>query len=120
MARHNREASGEDQRGYDHTVNYQPDWLRLVKVTRALESGRQSTKTLVRNPHDHRQSEPGDRVRTRIISPDQGLDIEVAVHDPRSQVVRFRVACVVRTEDGGQEEVEYTVEGALPPPRSRR
>lgn len=120
MARHNREGSGEDQRGFAHTVSYQPDWLRLVKVTRALESGRQSTKTLVRNPHGHRDAEPGDRIRTRITSEDQGVDIEVAVHDPRSQVVRFRVACVVRGEDGEEEEVEYTVEGALPPPSRRR
>lgn len=120
MARHNREASGEDQRGYDHTVNYQPDWLRLVKVTRALETGRQSTKTLVKNPLDRREAEPGDRVRTRITSPDQGVDVEVAIHDPGKRVVRFRVACVVQSEDGGEEEVEYTVEGALPPPRPRR
>lgn len=119
MARHNREGSGEDQRGFDHTVNYQPDWLKLVKVTRALETGRQSTKTLVRNPHDHREAEPGDRVRTRITSPAQGVDFEVSVHDPRSRVVRFRVACVVRGENGAEEEVEYTVEGALPPPTRR-
>jgi hypothetical protein len=120
MARHNREGSGEDQRGFAHTVNYQPDWLRLVKVTRALESGRQSTKTLVRNPHDFREAEPGDRVRTRITSPEQGLDIEVAVHDPGSRVVRFRVACVVQGDNGGEEEVEFTVEGALPPAAARR
>ena len=50
MARHNREGQGTDQHGHSYSVNYQPDWLRQVKVTRTLESGRQSTKTLFRNP----------------------------------------------------------------------
>jgi len=50
LARHNREGQGADQRGFEYAVNYQPDWLRQVKVTRQLETGRQSTKTLFRNP----------------------------------------------------------------------
>ena len=50
MARHNRDARGTDQRGYDYEISYQPDWVRLIKVTRTLESGRQSTKTLFKNP----------------------------------------------------------------------
>jgi hypothetical protein len=49
MARHNRVARGSDQRGETYELSYQPDWLRLVKVTRTLESGRQSTKTLFKN-----------------------------------------------------------------------
>lgn len=118
MARHNREGSGADQHGHEYVVGYQPDWLRLVKVTRVLDSGRQSTKTLFRNPHGHREADPGDRVRTQIRSRAQGLDVEVSVHDPREQVRRIRVSCMVDTSQGGQEEVEFVIEGALPPGRS--
>lgn len=115
MARHNRDGSGADQRGHEYEVSYQPDWLRMVKVTRALENGRQSTKTLFRNPLDRREAEPGDRVRTRIVSPVQGLDVEVAVSDPEGRVTRLRVACRVPLDEGGDEEVEFSIEGALPP-----
>lgn len=118
MARHNREGTGADQRGFEYRVGYQPDWLRLVKVTRTLESGRQSTKTLFKNPLSRGEAEPGDRVRTSIESPDQGLEVEVSVHDPSSQVTRVRVACRVATPDGREDEVEFTIEGALPPSRS--
>ena len=115
MARHNRDGSGADQRGHEYEVNYQPDWLRLVKVTRALETGRQSTKTLFRNPLDRREAEPGDRIRTRIVSPEQGIDVEVAVSDTMGRVTRVRVACRVPLPEGGDEEVEFSIEGALPP-----
>ncbi len=115
MARHNREGHGADQRGFEYGVNFQPDWLRQVKVTRRLETGRQSTKTLFRNPSDRAEAEPGDRVRTRITSPDQGLDFEVALSDPGSAVTRIRVAYAVPSEDGhGDEEIEFTLEGNLP------
>ncbi|MGD2068265.1 MAG: hypothetical protein PVI57_06225 [Gemmatimonadota bacterium] len=117
MARHNRDGHGADQRGFDYTVSFQPDWLRLVKVTRQLETGRQSTKTLCKNPAEHRESEPGDRVRTRISSPKQDLDFEVAVTDPARVVTRIRVACVVTDDDGKEREVEFTLENALPPAR---
>jgi len=115
MARHNRDGSGADQRGHEYGISYQPDWLRVVKVTRTLESGRQSTKTLYRNPSDHREAEPGDRVRTRISSPDQDLDFEVAVTDPGCAVTRIRVAYAVINEEGIREEVEFTLEDGLPP-----
>lgn len=118
MARHNREGTGADQRGFEYRVGYQPDWLRLVKVTRTLESGRQSTKTLFKNPLSRGEAEPGDRVRTSIASPDQGLDVEVAVYDPASQVTRVRLACRVETPGGGEDEVEFMIEGALPRARS--
>jgi hypothetical protein len=96
VARHNREGMGADQRGYEYGVSYQPDWLKLVKVTRQLESGRQSTKTLFRNPASEPQAEPGDRIRTRI--------------DPRAAVKRVRIAYEVPGENGRPEEVEFTLE----------
>jgi hypothetical protein len=111
VARHNREGQGADQRGFEYGVNYQPDWLKRVKVTRQLETGRQSTKTLFRNPVNHAEAEPGDRVRTRIVSPDQRLDFEVALTDPKAAVRRIRVAYVLPLEDGArEEEVEFTLE----------
>lgn len=112
MARHNREGSGADQRGYEYGVSYQPDWLKLVKVTRQLESGRQSTKTLFRNPSE-REAEPGERVRTRIVSSDQRLDFEVALTDPRAAVKRVRIAYEVPGENGRVEEVEFTLESEI-------
>ena len=115
MARHNRDGHGADQRGHEYTVSYQPDWLRFVKVTRQLDTGRQSTKTLFRNPADRQEAEPGDRIRTQILSPDQDLDIEVAVTDPRGVVSRIRIACKVVGEDGVEDEVEFTLENDLPP-----
>lgn len=110
MARHNREGSGADQRGFEYGVSYQPDWLKQVKVTRQLESGRQSTKTLFRNPADGPAAEPGDRIRTRIVSADQSLDFEVALTDPRRAVRRVRIAYEVPGESGRIEEVEFTLE----------
>ena len=110
MARHNRDGAGADQRGFQYGVSYQPDWLKLVKVTRQLESGRQSTKTLFRNPATGPEAEPGDRIRTRIVSPDQSLDFEIALTDPRVAVKRVRIAYEVLGENGRVEEVEFTLE----------
>ena len=115
MARHNREGKGTDQRGFVYRVSYQPDWLQLIKVTRELESGRQSTKTLFRNP-GHREQSPGGRVRTRVSSPDQGMDFEVSIDDPRPVVRRVIVETVVEKEDGTEEVVLFTMEDDLPPP----
>ncbi len=113
MARHNREGQGADQQGFAYSVNYQPDWLRLVKVTRTLDSGRQSTKTLFRNPASTREAPPGDRIRTRLLSADQDLDVEVSIGDPLSNVRRVQVTCVMPTGDGGSEEVTFTLEDDL-------
>lgn len=123
MARHNREGRGTDQRGFEYTVNYQPDWLRHVKVTRKLKSGRQSTMTLFRNPADRQEAKPGKKVRTRITSTDQGLDFEVVIRDRGHGVSKFRVAYEVSVPGGKgnrTEEVEFTVENELPPPGSGR
>lgn len=110
MARHNREGSGADQRGFEYVVNYQPDWLRLVKVTRQLETGRQSTKTLFRNPGRLSQTEPGDRIRTRVQSTDQKLDFELALSDPRGAVRSVKITYALPGGGHGTEEVEFTLE----------
>ena len=114
MGRHNREGKGADQLGYEYHLNYQPDWLRLVKVTRTLDSGRQSTKTLFRNPSPGRRQAPSEKVRTRIVSAGQGLDLEVAVSDPNGCVHRIQVTCMIPNEDGDSEEVVYTLEERVP------
>ncbi|HIF06582.1 MAG TPA: hypothetical protein EYQ64_06400 [Gemmatimonadetes bacterium] len=110
MARHNREGNGADQCGFEYGVNYQPDWLKLVKVTRQLETGRQSTKTLFRNPVNGPRAEPGDRIRTRIISHDQALDFELSLTDPRAAVRRIRISYALPGDDGRANEVEFTLE----------
>ena len=110
MARHNRDGAGADQRGVEYGVSYQPDWLKQVKVTRQLETGRQSTKTLFRNPAAGPQAGPGDRIRTRITSSDQSLDFEVALTDPKAAVKRVRIAYEVPGPNGRTEEVEFTLE----------
>lgn len=113
MARHNREGAGADQRGFEYGVSYQPDWLKQVKVTRTLESGRQSTKTLFKNPQGTPEAEPGERIRTRIFSADQSLEFELALTDPRSAVKRVRIAYEVPGENGRPEEVEFTLESEV-------
>lgn len=90
MARHNREGKGEDQIGRKYVVSFQPDWFHQVKVTRDLESGRQSTKTLFRNPEPP-TADPGPRVRTRIESEELGISFEITVEDPRGIVRRITV-----------------------------
>jgi len=116
MARHNREDRGSDQRGYDYRISYQPDWLQAVKVTRTLESGRQSTKTLFRNPSP-RQQDPGGKVRTRITSPEQNLDFEITISDPNQVVKRVIVEAVAPTATGEEEIVVFTLEDDNPPPK---
>jgi hypothetical protein len=90
MARHNREASGADQRGFEYTISYQPDWLRQVKVSRLLGTGRQSTKTLFVNPEPPARA-PGQLVRTGIRCEAQELGFELAVTDPRGVIRRVIV-----------------------------
>jgi hypothetical protein len=116
MARHNREGHGTDQHGHSYAVNYQPDWLRQVKVTRTLDSGRRSTKTLFRNPASQSEAPPGDNVRVRVSSPEQGLDVEVGVGDPRLRVRKVQVYYAVPRPGGGEDEVVLTLEDGLLPP----
>jgi hypothetical protein len=112
MARHNRDGRGSDQRDYEYTISYQPDWLRQVKVTRLLPSGRQSTKTLFTNPQPPRR-DPGRQVRTRIRSREQGLTFEVAVTDPEGVVKRV----IVETGPAGsvagnlgRQDIQFTID----------
>lgn len=115
MARHNREGRGADQRGYEYVISYQPDWLRQVKVTRKLESGRQSTKTLFRNP-GYREQPPGARVRTQLVARDQDLDLEVVLNDPNQVVRRVVVEAVVPDPRGGEEVIVFAFDDVMPPP----
>ncbi|HEX6923985.1 MAG TPA: hypothetical protein VF167_01040 [Longimicrobiaceae bacterium] len=108
MARHNREGRGEDQLGRTYLVSYQPDWFYQVKVTRDLASGRQSTKTLCRNPEPP-QGEPGSRVRTRILSEELGLDFEISLEDARGVIRRITVETVVPEGPDQGEPVAFTI-----------
>jgi hypothetical protein len=108
MARHNREGSGEDQLGRSYSVSYQPDWFYQVKVTRDLESGRQSTKTLFRN-QEQPQADPGPRVRTRIDSEELGLSFEISLEDPGGVVRRITVETVAPSGPDKGEAVGFTI-----------
>lgn len=109
MGRHNREARGADQRGYDYEISYQPDWLHQIKVTRTLESGRQSTKILFRNPVA-REQPPVPRARTRIVSAEQQLDVEVDLNDPHGVVKRIIVVTSPAAGDTTEEELEFMIQ----------
>ena len=102
MARHNREGEGEDQHGRRYRIGYQPDWLRQIKVTCDLDNGRQSTKTLLRNPEPPAQS-PGPRVHTEVAAAELGLGFGLTLHDERRVVRRIIVETVI---PGGAERGE--------------
>ena len=103
MARHNREGVGEDQLGHRYRISYQPDWLRTIRVTRRLPSGRRSTKVLLRNPDPRPLDSHRALVRTRIESPSQGLAVEIAL----------------RTDSAPFEEVELLWRGGSGPVQAR-
>lgn len=111
MARHNREGSGEDQLGRSYTVSYQPDWFYQVKVTRDLESGRQSTKTLFRNPESP-EADPGTRVRTKVWSEELGVEFEVTIEDPRGIVKRITVETTAPDGPDSGQNLGFTVSRA--------
>ena len=108
MARHNREGRGEDQKGREYIISYQPDWFHQVKVTRDLETGRQSTKTLYRNP-DTPIAEPGSKVRTRVQSEELGVDFEIALDDPRGVIRRVTVETVAPEGEEQGEAVSFVI-----------
>jgi hypothetical protein len=108
MARHNRVARGSDQRGDSYELSYQPDWLRLVKVTRMLESGRQSTKTLFKNPTKREQT-PGQRIRTRVASREHRVEFEIELSDPLGVVRRITVETAPQA--GSDDRLVFTIDG---------
>ncbi len=108
MARHNREGRGEDQYGHQYTISYQPDWLHQVKVTRDLQSGRQSTKTLFRNSEPPERA-PGSRVRTAISAPELGIELEVSIEDPRLLVRRVTIEATVPEGPEQGETVVFSI-----------
>lgn len=108
MARHNRDGGGSDQRGFEYAISYQPDWLRLIKVARTLPNGRQSTKTLFRNP-ERRVRPPGPRVRTRITSAAQNLDFQITVTDPHQVVRRVIVETTPRGATRPEDRVSFVL-----------
>ena len=111
MARHNREGTGQDQLGRTYAISYQPDWFYQVKVTRDLESGRQSTKTLFRNP-EVPEAEPGSRVRTKITSEELGVDFEITIEDPNGIVKRITVETVAPEGADAGQNVGFVVSRA--------
>ncbi len=112
MARHNREGHGSDQCGFEYTISYQPDWLKQVKVSRLLPTGRQSTKTLFA-PADAPERKPGRQVRTEIRSESQGLFFEVAITDPDRVVRRVIIETGRAGGSGGvqsDDDIQFTIE----------
>jgi hypothetical protein len=108
MARHNREGEGEDQHGRRYRIGYQPDWLRLLKVTRFLSNGRQSTKTLLRNP-DPPAADPGPRIRTQVEAEELGLCFELTLNDERRVVRRIIVETVIPDGEERGQVVSFVV-----------
>ena len=113
MARHNREGRGVDQHGELWVVSYQPDWFRRVKISRELPDGRRrSSMTLVENPAERAEDEPGKVVRTRISAADGTVDLQVALED-RDGLVE-RVVVHLRRKRGKSEElVKFNIDGTL-------
>lgn len=109
MARHNKDAHGTDQRGDEYDVSYQPDWLRQIKVTRALASGRQSTKTLIRNTA-RKERKPGPRVRTRIRCRDESIDFEIGVDDPNGVVKRVIIETAMPDRPAEEDTIIFTID----------
>ena len=120
MSRHNRDGTGDDQLGFRYRISYPPDWLDRIKVTRRLPSGRQSTKTLFRNPVRIPEADPGSLLRIRIESEQQDLRVEAHVRAAGNRVAE--VVVTWRGNDGnesGASSVCFTFVGFGPAVRSR-
>ena len=91
MPRHNRDATGADQRGFSYDISYQPDWLWRIKVTRRLTSGRQSTKVLFRNPASRPAEPPPAHVRIRLSSTKQSLEVDATIGTSEGGVRSFQI-----------------------------
>ena len=58
---------------------------------------------------------PGRNVRTRIVSAEQGLDIEVDIGDPHGVVKRIIVVTGPPGSESVDEELEFTIEHRIVP-----
>lgn len=118
MTRHNRDARGLDQRGRLWKIEYQPDWLSRLKVSRRLPDGRRrSSLTLFRNPDRRAQASPGRVVRTAVRSADGAVRFRVAVEDP-DRIIEEVIVVTRPGRDGPRGEVvKFSLESRLPPPR---
>jgi len=117
MARHNRQGRGTDQQGSEYVISYPPDWLQQVKVTRTLENGRQSTKTLFRNP-ESLSRRPAGKVRTRVTSRKESVDFEIGVSDPQGVITRIIVE-TTRPDRGDRGTIHFTLQDGQVPRRRK-
>ena len=118
MARHNREARGVDQRGELWIIEYQPDWLSRVKISRQLPRGRRRSRlTIFRNPARQAQAKPGKVVRTRVAAADGSAEFTVALED-RTDIVES-ITVVTRRGKRKKEKIEFVIQGRLPAPPGR-
>ena len=101
--------------GHVFRLEYQPDWVSQITVTRPASADPASTAVLFRN-EGYRLRDPGPVVRTRIASPDHGLDFEVILNDPGRVVKRITVETVAADRESEGEPVVFTIEDRLPPP----
>jgi len=119
MSRHNREGRGLDQLGNLWRISFQPDWFRLLKISRPLPGGRRrSSLTVFRNPARQAESDPGRSVRTRITSADGAIDVTVSVED-RDAVVDHIVIGIKNKRGRKTEVLRFIVQGGLPQPRNQ-
>ena len=132
MPRNNKSGKGKDQKGYEYTISYQPDWLKELKSSRKDKKGKKDTVTIFQNPEKHQKEKPGKTVKTRIRS-DEGVDFTITLDDPKRAVKRIRVeykaavaVAAAKAKAGkmtkksnpsnGEDLVVYTLEEDQPPP----
>ena len=116
MARHNREGRGLDQLGNLWRISYQPDWFRMLKISRSLPGRRRSSRTIFRNPARQAEAEPGRSVHTRITSADGTVDVAFSLED-RDAVVDHVVVGIRRKQGRSTEVLKFVVHGGLPRPK---
>jgi len=121
MAKHNRESEGVDQRGFTYRIHYPPDWLRMIRVSRPLPSGRRSGMILFRNTPRGKGMEDGASLRLRITCPEQGVDLQVQLRAQGAPTRRVMLSCSVPSPTGrGEERLDFLVEGGASASLSRR
>lgn len=114
-ARPNLTARATSPAGHAFRLEYQPDWVSKITMTQHASDGSPSTAVLFRND-GYKLRDPGPVVRTRIASPEHGLDFEVILNDPGRVVKRITVETVAADGASAGEPVMFTVEDWLPPP----